>query len=264
MTIGEYQALIVLPIVAVIVAIRVRTGRAPRWLRPHPHSVPVSVRPAPRPRLATATKAGLSAVLVGALPWPVYLAARPHVGTSAEALMIAAAIPVLWVLVRWARRRRADATGVAVIAAYALAVTLSLVLGGSAMTLKLRDVAVLIAVGLACLVSTAVRRPVLVSALAVIARTNRADDGALRTRLADPVTRRDLTGATVLTAAVFLIAAGVDVILLATTTTATFLATAGPIGGLTPIAAIGADLALLHHRAHRRRLTEKSRTAASR
>jgi hypothetical protein len=164
--------------------------------------------------------------------------------------MIASAIPLAWALVRSARRRRVDASSLVVVA-YAAAVVLSVLLGGSALTFKLRDVAALAAVGLACLVSLAFRRPLLLTALQIIVR-HRNDADTLRRRLADPATQHDLGAATALTGTLFALAAATDGLLIATVSTATFLAVSGPLGGLAPLAAIAATIALLRHRSRRR------------
>lgn len=249
---SELQALIVLPLGALFVAVRVRTGHVPRWRR--------LARARPRLTLvaSAAVPAAVSAVVAGALPWLVYLMVRARVHTAAEALMIASAVPLVWALVRCARRRRVDATAAVVVAAYAGAVALSALLGGSALTLKLRDVAALAAVGLACLISSAFHRPLLLAGLQVAVGQGGASAGALRERLADPATREDLGAATVLAGALFLLAAVADVFLIASVSTAVFLAIAGPLGGLTPLAAILATIALLRHRSHHRISTHTS------
>jgi hypothetical protein len=251
---SELQALIVLPLGALIVAIRVRTGHGPRRRQP------ARARPRRQPTLVTTTtaKVAVSAVVVSALPWLVYLIVRAHVDTAAEALMVASAVPLVWALARCGRRRRVDSASVAVVAAYAVAVALSALLGGSAMTLKLRDVAALAAVGLACLISSAIRRPLLLTGLQMAVRRGGDNAGAVRARLADPATRGDLGAATVLAGGLFLAAAVTDVLLMVTVSTAVFLAIAGPLGGLTPLAAILATIALLRHRSRRRTSIHRS------
>jgi hypothetical protein len=249
MTTLELQALITLAAIALIFLIRVRTGHPPRWLRRREQTARAGPR---RPaRLGATTKATVVAVVVGGVPWLVYLLVRPHVDTTAQALMIASAIPLAWALARSARRRRVDASSLVVVVAYAAAVVLSVLLGGSALTFKLRDVAALAAVGLACLVSLAFRRPLLLTALQIIVR-HRNDADTLRRRLADPATQHDLGAATALTGTLFALAAATDGLLIATVSTATFLAVSGPLGGLAPLAAIAATIALLRHRSRRR------------
>lgn len=241
MTIPELEALITVPVVAIIFVIRVRTGHPPRWLHQsrlardrssHPRSIQRWV-------LTPTTQAVISAVVVGALPWPVYLIARAHVSTSAQALLIATGIPLLWALVRCVRRRRLDAASLTVVLAYAAAVGLSLLFGNAALPLKLRDVAALAAVALACLISAATGHPLLLTGLRII--TGRAEndhEDMLRARLADPAFRRDLSAGTVLAGTLFLLAAAIDVLLIAAVSTSTFLAIAGPLGGATPLVAI--------------------------
>jgi hypothetical protein len=231
MTLSELQPLAVLPAAAIVLAVRVRTGHPPRWLQRR------------RGRGGGSATVVISAVVVAVLPWPVYLVARDHVGSSTDALMIASSVPVAWALARWVRQRRADVAGGVVLAAYAAAVALSAVFGGATLPLKLRDVAVLGAVGVACLGSAAIGRPLLLVGLRLVARHGTDD----------PARRRDLGAATVLAGIVFLLASALEIILIAGVSTGTFLAIAGPLGGLTPLAAVAAAIVLLRHRSRRRR-----------
>ncbi|PYI65483.1 hypothetical protein CVV68_18100 [Arthrobacter livingstonensis] len=254
MTASELQAPFIVSLVALILLMRVRTRHPPRWLQHHRLAQVYSSSPRSRRRLlAPAAKAVATAVVVGVLPWPVYLIARPHVHTSAEALLIATGIPLLWALTRCVRRRRLDAAAVIVIAAYAAAVGLSLLFGNAVLPLKLRDVAALAVIALSCLISAAIGRPLLLAGLQIIAGDADSDHaGALKQRLADPATRRDLGAATALAGALFLLAAAAETLLALTVSTPTFLAIAGPLGGIIPLAVIIAAIALLRHRARQR------------
>jgi hypothetical protein len=255
MTVVEVQLVAVVAAAAVILVVRVRTGHAPAWIQRR-----LSERREGR-TARSAAKARLIAgvFLVGVLPWPVYLVVRPHVGSDGGALAVAAAIPVAAVLVRSARRRRIDAIGVSVLVAYVAAVALSVLFGGSSLPLKLRDVIALGVVGFGCLGSVLVRRPLLEVILGWIARRNGRPPGGWQDRLRDPLFRRDLTAATLLVGTLFVLATLIEIGLILTVSTSTFLALAGPLGGITPIAAVAGAIALLQ----RRRASEAHRIEAA-
>lgn len=239
MSLVEIQLLVVLALTAVIFVVRVRTGHPPRWMREWQRR---------QTRLPLTPAHLVTLVVVGALPWLVYVIIRPHLGSDATALTIASAIPVVWAVVHWVRRRRIDLAGLLVVAAYGVAVAMSAVFENAAMPLKLRDAGVLAAVGLVCVGSVVVRRPLLLTALRYVVRHRGGQGGALAVRLDDPARRGDWTAATTLAGATFLVAALAEVLLMVTASTAVFLAVAGPLGGLTPLAAVAVVVAFLRHR----------------
>ncbi len=155
----------------------------------------------------------------------------------------------MWVFTHWARLRRPDVPGLIVVAAYGCAVALSAALGGSATPLKLHDAGALGPIGLTCLASVLVNRPLLLRlVLRHVARHSEGTSPPRASRLDDPRHQRDLASATMLAGAIFLLATLTDVALMVTTSTRTFLAVAGPVGGLSPLAATAAAVALLRHR----------------
>jgi hypothetical protein len=95
------------------------------------------------------------------LPAVVYWLVRPHVGGDAAALAIGGAVPALWTVLRLAFWRRVDPAALVGTAAFAGAAVVSVLTGGSSLPLKLHDAVVTGALGLACLVSVAIRRPLL-------------------------------------------------------------------------------------------------------
>jgi hypothetical protein len=107
-------------------------------------------------------------------------------------------------------------------------------------------------VGLACVISVPAHRPLLWLALRALARHRRGGEQATN-RLEDPQQRYHLAGATLLVGALFLIAALIEVLVMINASTATFLAIARPLGGLTPLAATAAAIAFLRHRSQQQR-----------
>ena len=243
MSAEQIQLIVVVAVATVVVVIRVRTGHPPRLVRElnRRRSLHES---RPRPARTLGARAWIDVAVMGILPWLVYLAIRPGLGSGTPALAIATAVPVIWVVIRWVRIRRVERVGLVVVAAYGCAVALSAVLGDAASPLKLRDAGVLAVVGLACVISVPARRPLLWLALRYVARNRRGGEKAT-SRLEDPQQRHHLAGATLLVGALFLIAALVEMLVMITASTATFLAVAGPLGGLTPLAATAAAIAFL-------------------
>lgn len=251
MSAEEIQVIVVVAFAAVVLVIRVRTGHPPRLVRE------LNGRRAlhgsgPRPARILGARAWIDVAVMGALPWLVYLAVRPSLGSDTPALAIATAVPIIWVVIRWVRIRRVERVGLVVIAAYGCAVALSAAFGDAATPLKLRDAGVLAVVGLACVISVPARCPLLWLALRSLARHRRGGEQATN-RLEDPHQRHNLAGATLLVGALFLTAALVEVLVMISASTATFLAIAGPLGGLTPLAATAAAIAFLRHRSQQQR-----------
>jgi len=185
----------------------------------------------------------------------VYLAVRPALGADTPALAIATAVPVVWAVVHWVRARRVDAVGLIVLAAYGCALALSLILADAATPLKLRDAGILAVVGIACLVSAGVGRPLLWIALHYLTR-GQPRSAALARVVDAPRRRRDFALATIIAGILFLVASSAEVILMLNASTSTFLAIAGPLGGLTPVVAMLAMMAYLRFRSQHPRTSE--------
>lgn len=251
MSLPAAQTLVVLALTLIVFVIRVRTGHPPRWLRRVNQRKDLHASRRRRPLMpAAAPLVGI--ILVGLLPWLVYLAIRPALGSDTSALAVATAVPVVWVIIQWTRMRRVDGLGLVVVGAYVCALALSAVLGHGAMSLKLRDAGVLGAVGLACLVSVVFRRPLPWLGLRYF-RRHHGGPAKIATWIDDPKRRRDLAAATVLAGATFLLATFIEVVLMIGATTAMFLAVAGPLGGLTPPAAVAVMVVFLRHRSRHHR-----------
>ena len=106
-------------------------------------------------------------------------------GNATEALAVTDSIPMLWVLTYALRRRRIEPLGATAATLAAIALLLTIALGGSPLPLELHRAVFPAAVGLACLISLAVRRPLVSIAAARLAaaqprRGSRASTGARR------------------------------------------------------------------------------------
>jgi hypothetical protein len=186
-----------------------------------------------------------SVLLNGAAPLLVYMLLRSRLGDSG-ALACGAAIPVAWTLGVSVWRRRIDPIGVAGVCAYGIALLVLMVTGGNTLVLKLHEAIVTGPLGLACLVSVAVRRPLHLVVLRLMARTR----PELREVARDPARRRtsavitSLAGATLVVHFLALLALALSL------PTGTYLAVSRPVG--LAIIAVGA-LALVRYRGRLRR-----------
>ncbi|MBV8219145.1 MAG: hypothetical protein JO325_11825, partial [Solirubrobacterales bacterium] len=99
-----------------------------------------------------------------AVPLVVFFALLGVLGNATGALAIADGIPIVWLLVYGIWRRKIEPIGLIALAVFALALVLSIAFGGSGLPLALRRAVFPGTVGLACLISLAVRRPLLVIA----------------------------------------------------------------------------------------------------
>lgn len=119
-------------------------------------------RDAVGPGMARRMRALAPSLLAGfLLPAVVYWLVRPHVGGDAAALAIGGAVPAAWTVLRLAGWRRVDPVALVGTVAFAAAAVVSVLTGGSSLPLKLHDAVVTGALGLACLVSVAIRWPLL-------------------------------------------------------------------------------------------------------
>ena len=89
---------------------------------------------------------------------------------ATEALAVTDSIPMLWVVAYAIWRRRIEPLGATAATLAAIALLLTIALGGSPLPLELHHAVFPGAVGLACLISLAVRRPLLTIALARLAQ----------------------------------------------------------------------------------------------
>ncbi|WP_316745649.1 VC0807 family protein [Streptomyces sp. MK7] len=183
-------------------------------------------------------------VLASLSPLALYYLLRPVVHSDGTSLAIAAAAPVGLALASPLTGRRSLWGGLLVAAGFGLALAATVLSGGSSLPLKLYRPLATGVFGLACLISVAVRRPLVEHLLRAAARRDprvraalaRADDGA---RL-----RRRLTGITLIVGVVCLAEAAVTTALAFSLPTGAFLVTSRVIRWA--VAALGVAAALLH------------------
>jgi hypothetical protein len=99
------------------------------------------------------------------VPFAVYFLVRPHVGSDAIALAIGGAIPTAWTLIRLLWQRRLDPIGVLAVLGFGVELLVAVLTRGNAFALKLQEAPLTGMFGLACLVSVAIRRPLLPTVL---------------------------------------------------------------------------------------------------
>jgi hypothetical protein len=110
------------------------------------------------------------ALINGVLPVAVYWLIRPQVASDTIALGLAAGIPICWGVVQMIRSRRVDALTVVVIVGFLVAFVISLAAKDNPLPLKLYGSVVAAAMGTAFLVSIALRRPLVLTLLRILAR----------------------------------------------------------------------------------------------
>lgn len=167
----------------------------------------------------------VSLVINAVVPVVAYLLIRPHLHSDTIALVIAAGIPVSYTAVILLWRRRLDPIGVVAIAGFAFGILLLVATGGNELAFKLREDIWTGPAGLACLISVAVRRPLLLLVLRLAARRN-PDIGE---RLRAPGADRIVTVSTVVIGVILVIHALVLIILALTASTGTYLALSRPV-----------------------------------
>ena len=178
---------------------------------------------ASRSRLAGAMKLRLATGV--ALPIACYLALQLGLGNSTTALAITEAIPVAWLVVVAITRRRLEPVAVVVFVVFAIALVLTATSGGSSLPLKLKRAAFPAVLGFACLVSVAVRKPLLIVMASRRARSQPAVDSR-SARLDTPSGRRALTVLTVIAGVTFTSDAVAQVVLALSVSTTTFVVAA--------------------------------------
>lgn len=106
------------------------------------------------------------------IPVIAFVVLERVLGNATGALAITDGLPLLWVLAYGVWRHKVEPIGLIALVVFAIALGLTIALGGSPLPLELRRSWFPGAVGLACLVSLAVRRPLLVIASERLARTH--------------------------------------------------------------------------------------------
>jgi hypothetical protein len=106
----------------------------------------------------------------GILPVVAYWLLRPYVGSDTIALGLAAGIPICWGVVQMIRSRRVEGLTVVVIVGFLVAFLISLAAKDNPLPLKLYGSVTAAVLGIAFLVSIALRRPLVLTLLRILAR----------------------------------------------------------------------------------------------
>ncbi len=167
-------------------------------------------------------------VINAVIPVLGYLLLRPHVRSDLTALVIAAAIPIGYTAAILVWRRRLDPVGVIAIGCFAVGLLLVVATGGNELVFKLREDIWTGPLGLACLISAALRRPLLLVALQLVARRN----PQAAERIHQPGADRIATVSTVVIGALLVVHAVAATVLALSTSTGTFLAVSRPVSWL--------------------------------
>jgi hypothetical protein len=163
------------------------------------------------------------------------------VGNATGALAITDGIPVVWAFAFAIWRRRIEPITLIPMAVFTLALVLAIVFGGSPLPLELRRSWFPGTVGLACLISLAVRRPLLVLAadkLAAAHPEQAAQGGGLRLEAVER--RRLLVALTAIVGVTGTADAAAQIVLAFTVSTATF----GVVARIASYVIIGCGLAV--------------------
>jgi hypothetical protein len=113
----------------------------------------------------------VSLVVNGSIPALAYWSLRSPLHSDVAALAVGAVVPLGWSAVLAGWRRRVDPVALVSLAGLAVAVVVSLSVGGGVLPLLLRHAAVTGVAGTACLVSVAIRRPLLAAARPLLLRS---------------------------------------------------------------------------------------------
>jgi hypothetical protein len=155
----------------------------------------------------------------------VYLLLSPRIG-DVPALAVGAAIPVVVTAVGFARRRRVDPIGVVAVVTFAIVLVVLALTGGNPLVLKLHDAVVTGPLGLVCLVSVAIRRPLLM----VVNRMMSSRGHHTPSTLTAAAQRRTQSVLTALIGTILVVHAALILTLALTLPTTTFLAVGRPVG----------------------------------
>ncbi|MEU0602644.1 VC0807 family protein [Streptomyces sp. NPDC006393] len=183
-------------------------------------------------------------VLASLAPLALYYLLRPVVHSDGTSLAIAAAAPVGLALAAPLTGRRSLWGGLLVAAGFGLALAATVLSGGSSLPMKLYRPLATGVFGLACLISVAVRRPLVEHLLRAAARRDPRVRAALA-RAADAARlRRRLTAITLIVGVVCLAEAAVTAALAFSLSTGAFLVTSRVVRWA--VAALGVAAALLY------------------
>jgi hypothetical protein len=152
------------------------------------------------------------------LPLIAFVVLVGSLATATEALAITDAIPLLWVLAYGARRRRIEPIGLTSAGVFAVALLLTIASGGSSLPLELHRAVFPGLAGMACLISLALRRPL----LSKLAGARPGATAETRPEPDTPGARRSLTTLTAIIGLTLLADAAAQIILAFTISTATF------------------------------------------
>ncbi len=103
------------------------------------------------------------------LPVTAYVVLKAATHNTTDALAVTETIPIVWVLAGGLLRRRVSPIAVIAAVVVGSALVITAVTGGSALPLKLRRASVTGPLGIACLVSVAIRRPLLPALVELVA-----------------------------------------------------------------------------------------------
>jgi hypothetical protein len=161
-----------------------------------------------------------------ALPLIAFFALLRVLGNATGALAITDAIPLLWVVAYGIWRHRLEPIGLVGLAVFGLALVLTIAFGGSPLPLELRRSWFPGTVGLVCLISLAVRRPLLYEAANQLAAAQPDWAAEGRPGLDSPGSRRSLATLTAIIGVTGIADAVAQIVLALTVSTATFVVVA--------------------------------------
>jgi len=163
----------------------------------------------------------------GFLPIVAYVVLERALHSEGYALAITATLGVAWALAARLRQGRVNPIIVATVIVLAIALAVTVASGGSALPLKLRKAVITGSLGLACLISVAIRRPLLPALLELLTRGGpRRASGRLQA-LQSTVAERQATGMTVIVGLTLLADAATQITLAFAVSTTVFVAISG-------------------------------------
>ncbi len=172
---------------------------------------------------AAPRKAPLIEVAGIVLPLVAYLALKQIAGNDIVALAVAEAIPCVWIVAMMARTKKFQPLALVPLIVFGIALLITLLSGGSTLPLKLRRGFLTGGIGIACLVSLAIRRPLLEVLLPFFVRLRRVPERQAKLLTDTDVGHRLLVGITTLIGIVCTVDATLQVVLAFTVSTSTFL-----------------------------------------
>jgi hypothetical protein len=179
-------------------------------------------QPSLLPQTAT-RKSPLIEVAGLVLPLVAYLALKQIAGNDTVALAVAEAIPCVWIVAMMARTKQFQPIAMVPLTVFGIALLITLLSGGSTLPLKLRRGFLTGGIGIGCLVSLAIRRPLLEVLLPFFVRLRRIPERHARLLIDTDVGRRLLIAITALIGIICTVDATLQVVLAFTVSTSTFL-----------------------------------------